>query len=97
MKTSTIVVAGLLAAAAVQASVARPDGPAPLQGSSASPLTRAEVRAETLRALRAGEVSFGDVDRPIVAPSTAGRTGADGSIRASFAALARRFRGSSGT
>ncbi len=75
MKRS-FVLAALLAVSGAHASPPVTDAPASVRVPSTT-LTRAEVKAETLRALRAGEVSFGDVDRPRPMPSAPGRTRAE--------------------
>jgi hypothetical protein len=65
MKKSTLVLIGLLASigvetAAVAADVSPSTSSAPIPG-----LTRAEVKAETLRALAAHEIPFGEAAYPV--------------------------------
>jgi hypothetical protein len=66
MKKLPILLSALLAAAAFSPVWADDFGVAPAS-QTGSGLTRAEVKAETLRALRAHEVQFGDVYNPVIA------------------------------
>ena len=75
MKKTSILFCALLASTTIGA---RADELyAPQQFGAPSTLTRAEVKAETLRALKNGEISFGDVERPPAVPSGPGRSRAD--------------------
>ena len=80
MNTRTLIFCGLISAVGFQAHA----------GEAASPSnpTRAEVRQETLRAIAAGEVSYGDVERMSPAATTAGKTRAEvrDELRAAIAA-----------
>src|ERR1700761_5478460 len=69
MKKLPILLSALLAAAAFSPVWADDFGVPPASQTDSSGLTRAEVKAETLRALKAHEVQFGDVYNP-VAPSS---------------------------
>ena len=75
MKKISLLFCALLASTAI---VARADELyAPQQFGAPSTLTRAEVKAETLRALKNHEISFGDVATPPAAPAGPGRTRAE--------------------
>jgi hypothetical protein len=69
MKKLPILLSALLAAAAFSPVWADDFGVAPASQVGSPGLTRAEVKAETLRALKAHEIQFGDVYDPI-APSS---------------------------
>lgn len=64
MNRSTHALIGLLAFAGTFASALAADAPPANPGTSSAPLTRAEVKAETLRALAAHEVVFGEIAYP---------------------------------
>jgi len=75
MKTTSLLFCALLASATI---AARADELyAPEQFNAPSTLTRAQVKAETLRALKNGEISFGDVEAPPAGPTRPGRSRAD--------------------
>ena len=76
MNTYSVVFSGMLVLVGMEANAAEsyaPDG----ASTSASVRTRADVRQETLKALAAGEVTFGDVDWPAPASTVGSRTRAE--------------------
>jgi hypothetical protein len=73
MNINSFIIAAFLAANCVGVYAAEIDSPASAQVSSSAGKTRAEVKAETLRALAAGEVSLGD--RAYPKATTAAGTG----------------------
>lgn len=82
MKIHTVLLCSILATTtSVVARASEIDPPLSAQTFAASGKTRAEVKAETRRALKAGEVTFGDVGYPRVTgaadSSQAGRSRAD--------------------
>ncbi len=77
MKKSSLILCGLLALSGIGAQAGELYTPEQYQSPSISTTTRAQVKQETLRALAAREVSFGDVDLPILAAGPVGRTRAE--------------------
>jgi hypothetical protein len=79
-------IAGVFALGGVSAHAA--DFDVPGQVTSTSTRTRAEVKAETLRAIKAGEVSFGDIGYPpaVTASSSLSRAEVKAETRRAIAA-----------
>lgn len=91
MSKKSILLCALLAS---MATAARADDLYPPEPSAApSTLTRAEVKAETLRALKNGEISFGDVEARPAVQTGPGRTRAEvkQELRLALAAHEIRF------
>ena len=77
MNIQTLIVTALFAASGPLAHAADFDPPMSAQAQAGVGKTRAEVKAETLRALKAGEISTGDVGYPPAFPSGNSRSRAD--------------------